>query len=82
MPRAISDDNNYAIWGPRACGDSVLVPVGVPLPALQAVFGSVQQAAVVRCSYCVPQENGVPVYVGSKPRETLAAAWPGWRSIG
>jgi len=54
----------------------------MPLQALRPVFRSIRQVAVVRCAYCVPQENGLPVYLDQTPTMSLAQAWRGWQNIG
>ena len=82
LPPAISPHNNFYIWGPGGCGGTVVLSVCIPLQALRPVFRSIRQVAVVRSAYCVPQENGLPVYLDQSPTLSLNQAWPGWKNIG
>ena len=76
LPDAISGHNNYYLWGPRGCNGEVVISVGVSLETLEDVFGDVEEADVVRCEYCMPDENNFPVYVGRDPKMPFEEAWP------
>ncbi|MDP9438279.1 MAG: SDR family NAD(P)-dependent oxidoreductase [Actinomycetota bacterium] len=76
IPRAISGHNSYYLWGPQGCTGETVVSVGVPLQRLEEVFGRVEQADTVRCLYCMPDENDLPVYVSRDPRVAFEKAWP------
>lgn len=76
LPRAISGHNSYYLWGPRGCTGETVVSVGVPLRRLEEVFGRVEQADTVRCRYCMPDENDLPVYVSRAPKMPFEEAWP------
>jgi len=76
LPKAISGHNNYYLWGPRGCTGELVIGIGVPLERLEAVFGDVEEASTVRCEYCMPDENDLPVYVCRDPKMSLKVAWP------
>lgn len=76
LPRVISGHNSYHIWGPGNCTGEVLVSVGVPRGDLEELFGNIEQADTVTCDYCMPDENGISVFVLRDPRMPLAEAWP------
>ena len=76
LPEAISGHNSYYIWGPGDCTGVAVLSVGVPRERLEGVFGEVEQAARVRCEYCMPDENDLPVYVSRDPKMTMREAWP------
>ncbi len=76
LPGAISGHNNYYIWGPGGCTGEVVISVGVPLERLETVFGEVEEADMVSCEYCMPDENNLPVYVSRDPRMPFEEAWP------
>jgi hypothetical protein len=76
LPKAISGHNNYYIWGPGDCSGEVVISVGVPPSALEAVFEDVEQADTVQCEYCMPDEDNLPVYVSRSPKESLQDIWP------
>jgi hypothetical protein len=76
LPEAISGHNSYYVWGPRGCSGETVVSVGVPRKRLEGEFGRIDRAGTVRCRYCMPDENNLPVYVGRNPRLPFEEAWP------
>lgn len=76
LPRAISGHNNYYIWGSGNCTGETAISVGVPLERLEAVFDDVEEAAVVNCDYCMPDEDNLPIYVCRNPKMSFEEAWP------
>ncbi|HKS70802.1 MAG TPA: glycosyltransferase family 39 protein [Ktedonobacterales bacterium] len=79
LPPVISTHNNWFVWGPGTCTGSVLIVVGggFDLSQLQANFGSVRTVGTTSCNYCMPYEDGVPIYVASQPKfPNLRTVWP------
>jgi hypothetical protein len=76
LPGAISGHNSYFIWGPGDCTGDVVISVGVPQEVLRAVFDEVEQVETVRCRYCMPDEDDLPVYVCREPKMPFEEAWP------
>ncbi|CAA9452526.1 MAG: hypothetical protein AVDCRST_MAG37-2515 [uncultured Rubrobacteraceae bacterium] len=76
LPKAISGHNNYYLWGPRGCTGEVVISVGVPLERLEAAFSEVEQADTVKCEYCMPDENNLPVHICRSPTVPLQESWP------
>ena len=76
LPKAISGHNNYYLWGPGDCDGETVVSVGVPRERLEGVFGRIGRADTVRCRYCMPDEDNLPVYVSRDPRLPFEEAWP------
>jgi hypothetical protein len=76
LPKAISGHNSYSIWGPGDCAGQVVISVGVPPETLRGVFGEVEQVETVRCRYCMPDEDNLPVYVCREPKMAFEEAWP------
>jgi hypothetical protein len=76
LPEAISGHNSYYVWGPGDCTGEVIISVGVPRGDLETVFGRVEQKATIRCEYCMPDEDDLPVYVCRDPRASLQELWP------
>jgi Dolichyl-phosphate-mannose-protein mannosyltransferase len=76
LPEAISGHNSYYIWGPGECAGEVVISVGVHRGELETVFGEVEKEAMIRCEYCMPDENDLPVYVCWDPRMSLQELWP------
>jgi hypothetical protein len=76
LPKAISGHNSYYLWGPRGCSGETVVSVGVPRKRLEEVFGRIEQTDTVRCHYCMPDEDDLPVYVCRNPKLPFEEAWP------
>ena len=76
LPKAISGHNSYYLRGPRGCSGETLVSVGVPRKQLEGAFGWIERAGTVRCHYCMPDENHLPIYVGRNPKLPFEEAWP------
>ena len=76
LPEAVSGHNSYYIWGPGDCTGEVVLSVGVPRGDLETVFGVVEKEATIRCEYCMPDEDNLPVYVCRDPRTSLQEMWP------
>ncbi|MGZ3637038.1 MAG: glycosyltransferase family 39 protein [Ktedonobacterales bacterium] len=70
----VSGHNNYYIWGPGSCDGSVIITVGVSQSDLTE-FAHVTQAATITCSYCMTEEDNIPVYVCTGLRDPLQDVW-------
>jgi Dolichyl-phosphate-mannose-protein mannosyltransferase len=82
LPKAISGHNSYYLWGPRGCSGETVVSVGVPRGRLEEVFGRIDRADTVRCRYCMPDEDDLPVYVCRDPKLPFEEAWPRFEHYG
>jgi hypothetical protein len=76
LPQAISGHNTYYLWGPGNCTGQVVLTVGLTLNELQPFFGSVTQSAIITCSYCMPAEDNLPVYVARDLKSSIHTIWP------
>ncbi|WIG59147.1 MAG: hypothetical protein OJF49_001894 [Ktedonobacterales bacterium] len=78
LPPVLSGHNNYFFWGPGNCTGKVLIVVTADPTQIHAVYASVQQVATTSCVYCMPYEDGVPIYVCTQPTfSNLRDVWPG-----
>jgi 4-amino-4-deoxy-L-arabinose transferase-like glycosyltransferase len=75
LPQAISAHNTYYLWGPRNCSGAILILLGYPLSQMQPYFTSMSHAATITCSYCMPYEDNVPVYLARGLRGSMQAFW-------
>jgi 4-amino-4-deoxy-L-arabinose transferase-like glycosyltransferase len=75
LPPAISGHNTYFLWGPDGCTEKTMITVGVPRDQIERGYAAVERAATITCRYCMPEENGVPVYVATNPRAPLGVLW-------
>ncbi len=82
LPGAISGHNSYHVWGPGDCTGEILISVGVPRSDLETAFQDVEQKDTVRCEYCMPDEDNLPVYVCRDPKVSLREVWPQVKHFG
>jgi 4-amino-4-deoxy-L-arabinose transferase-like glycosyltransferase len=75
LPPAISGHNNYYVWGPGQCSGEVMILVGVRRADVANAYGNIATAATIRCDYCEPRENNLPVLVATQPKVPLPALW-------
>jgi len=76
LPRAISGHNSYYIWGTRGCTGKVIISVNRPLQDLSGWFESVTPGPAWSCTYCMPHENGAPIFIARGLKVPLEEAWP------
>lgn len=82
LPPAISGHNNYHLWGTRGREGSTMLIIGahgLTRDVLERAFEDVEQVGRIDCGYCMPYEDGSPLWVlrGRRSGETLAERWPG-----
>ncbi len=77
LPKAISGHNSYFIWGPDGCTGEVAISVGVSGTDLAQSFAKVTPAGASYCKYCMPYENGLPIFVCRGLKMDMREAWPG-----
>lgn len=80
LPPAISPHNNYWLWGLRQCTGEVLIIVGGDRDDPHPDFRSVVLADTTSCPYCMPFENGVPIFVCRGLNQPLTERWRQARS--
>ncbi len=73
---AISGHNSYWLWGPGDFDGSVLIVLGGSEEALRQTFREVERAATIDCGYCMPYENGAPVWIARGLQAPVSEAWP------
>jgi 4-amino-4-deoxy-L-arabinose transferase-like glycosyltransferase len=82
LPKAISGHNSYYLWGPRGCSGKVIITVNYALRDLSESFESVRAAGQVSCVYCMPDENGAPIFIGRGLKVDMREAWPTVKDFG
>lgn len=76
LPQPISGHNSYYVWGPDGCTGEAVIAIGVPLGRLEEVFRDVETSDTADCDLCMPDEDGLPVYVCREPKMPFEQAWP------
>ena len=83
LPLAFSGHNAFWYWGPPPATADTVVAVGFARTFLEQSFGDVRLGTRLDNHLRVAnQEQGVPVWVCSQPRDTWATLWPRFRSFG
>jgi hypothetical protein len=77
LPKAISGHNSYFIWGPGGCTGEVIITVGKPGADLVPSFKKVTPAGASYCQYCMPYEDGLPIFVCRGLKMDIREAWAG-----
>lgn len=72
---ALSGHNNYWLWPPED-DVPVMVVIGGSREGVGAFFERVELATHLDCGYCMPYENGRPVWIAREPKGPIADAWP------
>ena len=76
LPRAISGHNNYWLWGPGDLRrDDTVIAVGPSRQELLDAFDEVERVDTVRCQYCMPYEDDLPVHVARGMKAPVAELW-------
>lgn len=76
LPRAISGNNSFYVWGPQDCSGAVIISVGFPMQDLAGGFESIEAGPSWKCVYCMPYENGAPIFVAKGLKAPILEAWP------
>ena len=81
LPRAISGHNSYYVWGPRDCSGKIIISIGRPLTDLVGSFESIEAGPGWKCQYCMPYENGAPIFIARGLLYPMQEAWPTVKSF-
>lgn len=76
LPGAISDHNNYWLWGPGDSRGEVVIVLGGDTEDLAERFVSVEIAGRADCRWCIPYERDLPIHVCRGLRWPLQEIWP------
>lgn len=81
LPPAISGHNSYWLWGPPPGAEGkVVIVLGDDRESLEEIFQRVERAGTVVCTYCMPYEDHLPVWIARDLRGDLQELWPGVKS--
>jgi hypothetical protein len=75
LPPAISAHNNYWLWGRHGATGEVLIIVGGSQRDSHDDFRSAVLADTTSCAYCMPYENGCPIFVCRGLDRPLSIRW-------
>jgi Dolichyl-phosphate-mannose-protein mannosyltransferase len=75
LPKSIGSHNNNWLWGPRNYTGDVMIILGGKMEDHQNDFASCERVAVSTCTYCMPYENNVGIFLCRGLKEPLKDAW-------
>jgi hypothetical protein len=75
LPQAVSQHNNFYLWGPGPGSGQVVITVGMSKEDVEDTFTSVREAARLSSRYAMPYENSDPILVCRGLTLPLADAW-------
>jgi hypothetical protein len=76
LPKALSGHQNYYLWGPRNYSGVLVLALGFSGDDLRRVFNEVEQADVVTCENCMPDNQEIPIFVARGLKMPLSVFWP------
>ncbi|HEY9045398.1 MAG TPA: glycosyltransferase family 39 protein [Ohtaekwangia sp.] len=75
LPKSIGTHNNYWIWGTRNYTGEVVMILGGTMEDHVNDFESVEEVGVSSCTYCMPYENHVRIFLCRKLKYPIATSW-------
>ena len=76
IPKSIGGHNSYWIWGPgKATGEIVLV-LSRDVGDKKKLFEQVEDLGPVPCTYCMPYENNLHLYLCRGLKKPIDELWP------
>jgi len=75
LPRAVSQHNNYYLWGYGARTPMAYVIVGDSRESLERAFIEVREVARTSAPHAMPDETGVPIWICRRLEIPLDEAW-------
>jgi hypothetical protein len=75
LPQAISGHNSFFLWGPGDSSGELLIVLGRSREELVGWFEQVERVDTVRCRYCMPYQNELPVYLCRGLKLPVGEVW-------
>lgn len=79
LPPAISRHNQYWLWGPGRHDGSVVILIDGDAADMERNFASAAVVDSVQCTWCMPYENGRPIWLAHGLKRPLEEVWPSLR---
>lgn len=75
LPTAVSQHNNFYLWGPGTPEATVVITIGQSVEDLRGSFEDVQPVAAMTNPLAMPYERADPVVICRRPKRPLMALW-------
>jgi hypothetical protein len=75
LPPVLSPHNNYYYWSLNLTAQKefqTFIIIGGEQPDHEKFLRKVEKATIHTCTFCMPYENNLPIYVGTKPFEGMS----------
>ncbi len=82
VPRAVSGNMTYYLWGPDGRRGDVLIAYGLPREILEHHYRTCTESARIEAPLARPWDRDLAVYVCREPLGTMAELWPEVRRFG
>jgi hypothetical protein len=82
LPKAISSENNYWIWGPGNKPGEIGLMIGGNREEYKAIYEQVEVVARLHNKYARSHEANLPIYLCRRPKMTLQQIWPRIKNFG
>ncbi|MBX2991202.1 MAG: glycosyltransferase family 39 protein [Bacteroidetes bacterium] len=82
LPKAISNHNNYWLWGPKQYTGEIVIILAKDLGELRERFESVQLVETIPCDYCMPYEKDTQVFICRGLKQPIQELWESIKSFG
>jgi len=81
LPKPISGNVQFYLWGTGGYSGQVAIIIGVPLENFQDLFDDVREVARTDCELAMPRENGLPIYLCRGIKRPLKEVWPRFKNL-
>jgi 4-amino-4-deoxy-L-arabinose transferase-like glycosyltransferase len=75
LPKPISTQNTFYLWGTNGCTGEVVITVGVPKEYVDKYFDSATLVATTDCPNCAPAEIQTPIIVARHSKKPFQELW-------
>jgi hypothetical protein len=75
LPPAISNHNNYWLWGPGDFSGECLIMLGGTQERKKRFFEIVEPISQIDCGYCMPYENHKTVFISRRLKVPMQDWW-------
>ena len=75
LPKAISGNMSYWLWGPRGYSGEITILLGENIEVAKANCLQLEEVAELYHPYAMPYENG-PIYLCRGVKQSLPLLWP------
>jgi hypothetical protein len=82
LPPALSEQDQYYLWGPRGYDGSIVIAVNANPRRWARFCASSELEARFGSPYAMPYERGLPIVLCRGLRIPLSVAWPRFRRYG